>query len=126
MAVNIEISTPMISTSAKPLTTDVPKYHRMKAVMSVDTFESKIEFQARPKPASMAAFSDLPARSSSLRALEDEDVGVDRHAHREHEARDAGERQGHRDRPEQRVVDDGVEHQRDARDDARAAGSWRA
>ncbi len=54
-----------------------------------------------------------------LGPFEDEDVGVHRHAHREHEARDAGERQGHRDGPEQGEVDEHVEQQRDARDDAR-------
>ena len=34
--------------------------------MRVDTFESRMEFQARLKPASMAAVRFLPARSSSL------------------------------------------------------------
>ena len=35
-------------------------------MIRVDTFESRIEFQARAKPASMAAGRDLPARSSSF------------------------------------------------------------
>ena len=34
--------------------------------MRLDTFESRIEFQARLKPASIAAGRLLPARSSSL------------------------------------------------------------
>ena len=34
--------------------------------MMLDMFESKIEFQARLKPASIAGTSVLPARSSSL------------------------------------------------------------
>ena len=36
------------------------------AVMRLDTFESRIEFQARLKPASIAAGRLLPTRSSSL------------------------------------------------------------
>ena len=34
--------------------------------MRLDTFESRMEFQARLKPASTAAGSDLPTRSSSF------------------------------------------------------------
>ena len=39
---------------------------RIVAVMMLDMFESKIEFQARLKPASMAETRVLPERSSSL------------------------------------------------------------
>ena len=35
-------------------------------MIRLDTFESRIEFQARPKPASTAAGSDLPTRISSF------------------------------------------------------------
>ena len=35
-------------------------------MIRLDTFESRIEFQARPKPASIAAGSVLPSRSSSF------------------------------------------------------------
>ena len=66
IALNIETSTPMIRTSAKPRMTDEPKAYRIVAVMRLDTFESRIEFQARLKPASTAAGSDLPTRSSSF------------------------------------------------------------
>jgi hypothetical protein len=51
MAVNIETSTPMTSTRAKPRMVELPKKKRMPAVMQLDTFESRIEFQARLKPA---------------------------------------------------------------------------
>src|SRR5215203_2731100 len=54
-----------------------------------------------------------------LHALEDQDVGIDRHADREHEARDAGEGERDRDEPEQGVHHEGVDHERDARDDTR-------
>ena len=66
IALNIETSTPMISTSAKPRMTDEPNAYRIVAVIRLDTFESRIEFQARLKPASTAAGSDLPMRSSSF------------------------------------------------------------
>ena len=56
----------MIRTSAKPRITDDPKGYRIVAVIRLDTFESRMEFQARLKPASTAAGSDLPTRSSSF------------------------------------------------------------
>ena len=52
IAVNMEQSTPMIRTSAKPRIVAYPKTYRIVAVMRVDTFESRMEFQARLKPAS--------------------------------------------------------------------------
>ena len=66
IAVNIEARTPMIRTSAKPWITDDPNRYRISAVIRLDTFESRIEFQARAKPASIAWASDLPERSSSF------------------------------------------------------------
>ena len=66
IAVNIEARTPRIRTRAKPWITDEPKKYRIEAVIRLDTFESRIEFQARANPASMAWGSDLPRRSSSL------------------------------------------------------------
>ena len=66
MALNIETRTPRISTRAKPRMTDEPRAYRMVAVIRLDTFESRMEFQARLKPASTAAGSDLPTRSSSF------------------------------------------------------------
>ena len=66
IALNIETSTPMIRTSANPRIVDEPKRYRIVAVIRLDTFESRIEFQARSKPASTAGGRDLPARSSSF------------------------------------------------------------
>jgi hypothetical protein len=57
----------------------------------------------------------LPERSSSFGALEDEDVGVDGHAHREDEAGQTRQRQGDRDEAEDRQDDDGVVDQRETR-----------
>ena len=109
----------MMSTSAKPLTVEVPKYHRMNAVMSVDTFESKIEFQARSKPASMAAGRVLPARSSSLVRSKMRMLASTAMPTESTKRGDTRQRQGHRDGPEQGVVDERVEDQCDTGDDAR-------
>ena len=108
IALNIETSTPMIRTSAKPRITDEPKAYRIVAVMRLDTFESRIEFQARLKPGLDRRRQRLADAQLLLHPLEDQDVGVDRHAHREHEARDAGEGQRHRDEPEDRVASTSV------------------
>ena len=56
-----------------------------------------------------------------LHPLEDEDVRVDRHADREDEGGDAGQRQRDVDDPEDRVDDERVEDQRDRRQHARQA-----
>src|ERR1035437_3786847 len=47
-----------------------------------------------------------------LGSLEDQDVGVDRHTYREHEARDAGQGQRNRDDPEEGVYGEAVVDQR--------------
>ena len=119
IALNIETRTPMIRTRAKPRIVDEPKRYRIVAVIRLDTFESRIEFQARPKPASTAGGQRLADPHLLLHPLEDQDVGVDRHADREDEAGDAGEGQRHRDEPEDRQHDERVVDQREARDDAR-------
>ena len=119
IALNIETRTPMIRTRAKPRIADDPSEYRIVAVMSDDTFESRMEFQARLKPASTAAGRDLPTPQLLLHPLEDEDVRVHGHADREHEARDAGQGQRDRDEPEDRVDDDRVVDEREARDRAR-------
>ena len=106
----------MIRTSAKPWIVDEPNEYRMPAVIRLDTFESRIEFQAREKPASTAALQRLAEPQLLLRPLEDEDVRVDRHADREHEAGDAGQGQRDRDEPEDRQDDERVVDERDARD----------
>ena len=91
-------------------------------MIRLDTFESRMEFQARLKPGLDGRRQGLAEAQLLLHPLEDEDVGVHRHAHREHEARDAGQGQRHRHEPE-----DGVDHERvvdegEGRHDARAAG----
>ena len=65
-AVNIDTSTPTIRTRPKPRIVEVPNRNRIMAVIRLDTFESRIEFQARLKPASIAAGRLLPTRSSSF------------------------------------------------------------
>ena len=62
-----------------------------------------------------------PAAQLLLRALEDEDVGVHRHAHREDERGDARERQRHARESEGGVREDPVGDERDARDQPRHA-----
>ena len=66
IAVNIDTSTPTISTRPKPRIVDDPNRNRIMAVIRLDTLESRIEFHARLKPASIAAGRLLPTRISSL------------------------------------------------------------
>ena len=119
IAVNIETRTPMIRTRAKPWIVGEPNLYRIDAVIRLDTFESRIEFQARLKPASIAGDERLAGPQLLLRPLEDQDVGVDRHADREDEAGDAGQGQGHRDEPEEGVHDERVVDERGVGQDAR-------
>ena len=119
IALNIETSTPMIRTRAKPRIVDDPNEYRIVAVMRLDTFESRIEFQARLKPGLDRGRQRLAEAQLLLHPLEDEDVGVDRHAHREDEAGDAGQGQRDRDEPEDREDDERVVDEREARDEAR-------
>ena len=118
IAVNIDTSTPMIRTRPKPRIVEEPNRNRIVAVIRLDTFESRIEFQARLKPGLDRRRQALAHPQLLLGPLEDQDVGVDRHAHREHEARDAGEGQRHRDQPEQGEHDERVVDQRAAGDHA--------
>ena len=64
----------MIRTSANPRIVDVPNRYRIVAVMRLDTFESRIEFQARLKPASGGRRDARP--ELFLHPFEDQDVGV--------------------------------------------------
>src|SRR6185503_15411101 len=66
-AVKNETPTPIARVSAKPFTVPVPNQNKMPAVMIVARFEYRIDGNARRRPSSTAARSDLPARSSSLR-----------------------------------------------------------
>ena len=63
------------------------------AEISVVTFESTIADIARSKPISMARAGPLLARNSSRMRSIDQHVGVDRHAHGQHDPGDAGQRQ---------------------------------
>jgi hypothetical protein len=62
----------------------------MAQVIQVEMFESRMDVQARRKPASMARLERSPGAQLLAHALKDEDVGVHRHAHREQEAGDPG------------------------------------
>ena len=94
--------------------------------MMLDMFESKIEFQARLKPASIADTSGLARTQLFLGALEDQDVGVDRHTHREHEGGHAGQRQRDRYQSEDREHDERVDRSARRRRSRPAVGSGRA
>jgi len=60
IAVNILTPTPMSSVTAKPLTDPEAYIMRMRHVIAVHMLESKIEVNARLKPASIAALSVFP------------------------------------------------------------------
>jgi hypothetical protein len=70
IAVNILTRTPIPRVSENPLTmlapNVLPKKKRIRQVISVEIFESRIEGQARFQPRSIACLSDFPERSSSL------------------------------------------------------------
>ena len=88
-AVKTEISRPMISVTAKPLTGPVPNWNRKTAEMMTVMCVSMIVAKAFEKPFSIAVFGARPAAQLFADALEDQHVRVDRHADRQDEARDA-------------------------------------
>src|SRR3989344_248211 len=55
IAENIDTITPIPSVNAKPLIKDVPNQKRMRAVIILEIFESRIENQAREKPSFTAS-----------------------------------------------------------------------
>ena len=65
IALNSETTTPMASTSAKPMMIVAPNFWPKKystpQVISVDVFESRIDGQARSSPARIAADDGLAA-----------------------------------------------------------------
>ena len=69
-AVNRFSSSPIARVTAKPATMLAPgvcpNMNNMPQMMMVDRFESRMEVQARSKPAFSARSSGKPARSSSL------------------------------------------------------------
>ena len=56
---------PRQSVTANPRTGPVPNWNRIRPEQNVVTFESRIAYQARSKPLSIAARGVLPRRSSS-------------------------------------------------------------
>ncbi len=60
------IKIPIASVRAKPLMMLVPSQNKTAQVINEETFESRIEVQARLKPSSIAPPKDLPQRNSSL------------------------------------------------------------
>src|SRR5690606_9324027 len=70
MAVNIEVTMPIEIATAKPRTGPEPKANRIAMAMSVVRFESRIVENARLKPESRDATTDLPSLySSRMRSL---------------------------------------------------------
>ena len=65
IAENIETTTPIARTRANPLIVPVPKLYRIKLVISVETFESRIEVQALENPNSTDTFLLFPFLISS-------------------------------------------------------------
>src|SRR3989344_7394898 len=66
IAESMETATPKPRVRAKPLISEVPNQKRITAVSKLEMLESRIESQAREKPAVMAWGILLPARISSL------------------------------------------------------------
>ena len=87
--------------------------------MMLDMFESKIEFQARLKPASIAATAVLPERSSSLVRSKMRMLASTAMPTESTKAADPRKRQRHGYEPEYRVRDERVEDQGDAGDRTR-------
>ena len=111
MAVNSETSTPSARVTEKPFTmlapNVLPKTNRIKQVMSVEVFEFA---DGRPGPAPAQVNGLLQGAAGAqflLQALEDQHVGVHRHADAQDEACNARQCQDNRDQLE--------EHQRDQR-----------
>ena len=92
-AVNMEASRPIDRVTAKPWIGPVPNWNRKSAAIRVVRLASMIDDSALSKPASIAD-AHRPAGAQLLAdALEDQHVGVDRHADGEDDAGDAGQRQ---------------------------------
>jgi len=70
MAVNKEINTPKPRLMEKPFTmlapNELPKTYKIKQVISVDVFESRMDGHARLQPRSMACWRVRPERNSSF------------------------------------------------------------
>jgi hypothetical protein len=109
-AANIVENIPIVSVTPKPFTGPVPKAIMIPETMSVVRLASMIALNALSKPASSAAGSDLAeARQFLAHALEDQDVRVDRHAEGQHDAGDAGHREGRAEARQHAERDEHVE-----------------
>ena len=111
-AVTIDAAIPMISVTANPLTGPVPNWKRKSAVSTVDDVRVDDRVHRVLEP-----FIDRqPHRTAGdqlfANALEDQHVGIDRDADREHDAGDARQRQRRIDRRESRKREQYVEPQR--------------
>src|SRR3990167_9668054 len=67
MAENILTTMPIASVKAKPLTTLVPNHDKITQVIREETLESRIDVQARSKPACIACGKDFSRRYSSFK-----------------------------------------------------------
>ena len=82
-----------MSVTAKPFTGPVPNWYRMTPDTTTVTWVS-MTVRERPPEAGVDRGPDgLPEPQLLADALEDEDVGVDRHADGQHDAGDARQRQ---------------------------------
>ena len=120
-AVNSETSVPTPSVNAKPLTPAVASMNRMNATPIVTTFASMIVAQRLRVAGGDRRRDRAPGARLLLDSLEDDDVGVGRHAEREDHAGDARQRQRDRDQLDQREEQDRVDEERDAGDHAEHA-----
>ena len=93
IAVIIEATMPMMSVTAKPFTGPVPNWKRKSAVSTVLTLESMIAFIACLNPSSTARRTVLPCMQLLADSLEDQHVGVDRDADRQHDAGESRQRE---------------------------------
>ena len=86
-------------------------------MIRLDTLESRIEFQARLKPASIAAGSDLPTRSSSFIRSKMSTLASTAMPIESTKPAMPGHGQGHRDEPEDGEHDERVVDEREAGDE---------
>ena len=92
-AVKMEAMRPMVSVTANPLIGPVPNWNRKSAEIRVVTWVSMIEVNARSKPMVDRRADGSPGAHLLPDALEDEHVGVHRHADGQDDAGDAGQGQ---------------------------------
>ena len=102
-AVTSEITVPISSISAKPLTPAVATANRTSAVITVTTFASMIVWKPFEYPAAIAARTDFPDAHLFLDALEDDDVRVGRDTDRQDQAGEARQRQRDVEEQDRRV-----------------------